>query len=665
MLERKQVGLAAEFLSPYTTKIRPMLDMTTIPPPAATEPSDADLVARSLAGNREAFGQIVARYQSLVCSLAYSATGSVSVSEDVAQETFVAAWKKLGDLRELERLRPWLCGIARNLSINRHRDGKREPTHGAESLDNLGHLTTDEASPALQAIQRDEEAILWRALEAIPETYREPLVLFYREHQSVASVAVALDLSEDNVRMRLSRGRKLLSEQVEVLVEGTLERTKPGAEFTSSVLAALPMAAATSGKTAAVGATMAKAAMAAKGAAATKATGLAGILGVIFLPVTAIFAALRLAVYSGGPDLTEEQIKARKKPSMARALVEMVLLGVILYSALHYYPTHPNWVYAGLGGFFIVHHLTAAWHDPQKAKAWLTNWRWDWKNVLKGIAGTLLNLGEATLLYFTTIHYEHATLAALRYICFALFLTLILLGMKKLTRWDWWRFALHRTGNATAWVMLFMVNDYWAAHPVDFFGMAMWLFCVFYAAKVCAEKWEAQTSPDPQKLQQWQQKELQMYADLDKAQKARDAVNPAYTELRKSQWAMTKSSRLAMMALFAVFVLALPKTHETFFSASPTFYLLLGLMSLSCTWTYFSWQAWRQRHREKIQAVRAVNDWMKVTEHLPWLTNVLMLGIVLRIFFNLVAPSISLTVAGLALGAGCGILARGFGRFGK
>ena len=56
---------------------------------AGNRPDDADLVARSLGGNREAFGQIVARYQGLVCSLAYSATGSLTRSEDVAQETFI------------------------------------------------------------------------------------------------------------------------------------------------------------------------------------------------------------------------------------------------------------------------------------------------------------------------------------------------------------------------------------------------------------------------------------------------------------------------------------------------------------------------------------------------------------------------------------------------
>lgn len=64
--------------------------------------TDAELVAACLAGDREAFGWIVERYQRLLCSPAYSATGSLSESEDVAQEAFVDAWRQLGTLHERE-----------------------------------------------------------------------------------------------------------------------------------------------------------------------------------------------------------------------------------------------------------------------------------------------------------------------------------------------------------------------------------------------------------------------------------------------------------------------------------------------------------------------------------------------------------------------------------
>jgi len=224
---------------------------------SVAEQNDVELVAGSLSGNRDAFGHIVARYQSLVCSLAYSATGSLGQSEDLAQETFVTAWKQLGDLREPEKLRAWLCGIARNLINNSLRKSGREPSHRAEPLEEISESRSPEPLPVEQTISNEEQAILWRSLERIPEIYREPLILFYREHQSIETVAANLDLSEDAVKQRLSRGRKSLHEEVLAFVEGALEKTAPGKTFTLGVITALPLLA-TTAKSATAGATAAK-----------------------------------------------------------------------------------------------------------------------------------------------------------------------------------------------------------------------------------------------------------------------------------------------------------------------------------------------------------------------------------------------------------------------
>ncbi len=202
--------------------------------------SDAELVEWSRSGNRSAFATIVKRYQRLVCSITYNATGSLSLSEDLAQETFFAAWKQLPELREPALLRAWLCGIARFLVGKEFRKIGREPALAAEALDSIEEPQSAEASPAMQAVSREEEAILWRALERIPDTYREPLILFYREEKSIERVAAELELSEDAVKQRLSRGRKLLHEEVVAFVEGTLSRTAPGQTFSSAVMAMLP-----------------------------------------------------------------------------------------------------------------------------------------------------------------------------------------------------------------------------------------------------------------------------------------------------------------------------------------------------------------------------------------------------------------------------------------
>ena len=160
--------------------------------------SDAQLVERSLFGDAAAFGGIVERYQGLICGLAYSACGNPHLSEDLAQETFIAAWRQLRDLRETDKLKAWLCGIARNVINNHFRKQQRTPTaQAAELHESLPALAN---SPSENAMSRQEEALVWRALEAMPENYREPLVLFYRQQESVAAVAASLDLSEDTVK---------------------------------------------------------------------------------------------------------------------------------------------------------------------------------------------------------------------------------------------------------------------------------------------------------------------------------------------------------------------------------------------------------------------------------------------------------------------------------
>ena len=245
---------------------------------SVVEYNEDGLVRQSAAGNRDAFGQIVAHHQSLICSLAYSATGSLTQSEDIAQETFVTAWKHLPELHEPAKLRAWLCGITRNLIGKALRRDAREPVHAAGPLEAANEAASQEPLPPDRLMSKEEEAILWRSLEKLPETYREPLVLFYREGKSVERVAEELELTPDAGKQRLSRGRKLLHEQVIAFVEGALEQTSPGKTFTLAVLAALPVMT-TSAKAAVVGAT------AAKGGVVAKSAVLSGMGNIILAPV--------------------------------------------------------------------------------------------------------------------------------------------------------------------------------------------------------------------------------------------------------------------------------------------------------------------------------------------------------------------------------------------
>ncbi len=272
-------------------------------------------------GNRNAFAQIVGRYQSVICAIAYSACGDIGRSEDLAQDTFIAAWRNLGDLKEPEKLKSWLCRIARNLINDSVRKQRRTPTAAAEPL--MPETPCGAATPSDQAMSREEESLLWRALGEIPEIYREPMVLFYRESQSTQAVAAALELSEELVRKRLSRGREMVSERLMKTVEAALLKSSPGKTFTLGVMAALP-ALTISAKAAAIGAT------AAKGGAAAKSAGLIGVFGAIFGPV----AGLLLPCVSYKLEMEDAQSAENRR--FIRQFFAILIGGMVLFMVLEF-----------------------------------------------------------------------------------------------------------------------------------------------------------------------------------------------------------------------------------------------------------------------------------------------------------------------------------------
>jgi len=230
-------------------------------------------------------------------------------------------------LREPAKLRAWLCGIARNRINNFLRREGRKPLSNAQSLETVEESAAIEPLPAEHTMTKEEEAILWRSLERIPQIYREALILFYREGQAVERVAESLDLSQDAVKQRLSRGRKLLQEEVVAFVEGALKRTAPGKAFTLAVLAALPVGI-NSASAAVVAATATV-----KSSAGAEAAGLAGIFGSIFAPLLAMFMGYRLGLESAR---SERQRRFVKK----------------LY----------RWLIAFIGGFMVASFGLMAWN---------------------------------------------------------------------------------------------------------------------------------------------------------------------------------------------------------------------------------------------------------------------------------------------------------------
>ena len=234
-----------------------------------TPQAQYEQVAAARLGNREAFAALVEHYQGLVSAVALNIVGDFQQSEDIAQEAFLIAWNRLTELSEPAKFPAWLCGIARNCSNNWVRQQKRNPLAKSATLDSFGNLhnrhsrvggNPDERLSSLDSRLRGNDGfptsqietetsdktnaqLVWQSLSDIPETYREPMLMFYRHGAKISEIADALELTEEAVRQRLSRGRKLLKSEVERTVEKTLTATRPDVAFTVAVLAAIPLSA--------------------------------------------------------------------------------------------------------------------------------------------------------------------------------------------------------------------------------------------------------------------------------------------------------------------------------------------------------------------------------------------------------------------------------------
>jgi RNA polymerase sigma factor (sigma-70 family) len=195
----------------------------------------------------EGLGRLVEEHYGAVVAVAYATTRDLALSEDIAQETFITAWSARDRLRDPERVRPWLCGIARNQGRNALRARRREV--GGDVIEAVDAVPT-----AIEgAVEREALAELHAALAEVPEEHREVLVLFYWEQQSIAQVATTLGITEEAAQKRISRARGLLRAELAPPLERQGRKRRPAAAAAAAVLAILATrtgtaAAATGGK---------------------------------------------------------------------------------------------------------------------------------------------------------------------------------------------------------------------------------------------------------------------------------------------------------------------------------------------------------------------------------------------------------------------------------
>jgi RNA polymerase sigma factor (sigma-70 family) len=168
--------------------------------------SDAELVLKTRAGDREAFGRLVERHRRTIYALALQRGLQEAEADDVAQETFVKAYKNLASLADPDLFARWLYGIAGHVAADAARSRKRRDEIGLEP----GVEPTVQAPSGWASDQRREEGRVLRALSELPEDQRLVLTLRYLEGLSPKAIAERLGEPRGTIRSRLHHGLHFL-----------------------------------------------------------------------------------------------------------------------------------------------------------------------------------------------------------------------------------------------------------------------------------------------------------------------------------------------------------------------------------------------------------------------------------------------------------------------
>lgn len=175
--------------------------------------TDQVLVGRSVRGDRAAFEELVRRTARLVFSRLYLETGNVDRAEDLAQETFLIAWRKIRQVTDPAGFRSWLFTIAQSVAIDASRRDCRRKRSGTRQSDDRLNDMPDRAPPPDESAQREEsrQRVL-AVLRSLPEEYRLPLTLRYIAGADYETIGQQLGLTNGSLRGLLHRGMARLRE---------------------------------------------------------------------------------------------------------------------------------------------------------------------------------------------------------------------------------------------------------------------------------------------------------------------------------------------------------------------------------------------------------------------------------------------------------------------
>ena len=201
---------------------------------------EIDLARRLQGGDAAAFDAFVAHFRSKIFHYSWLMCGQREDAEEVAQETLLNVFQNFNQLRDPERIRPWVFRIAKNACLMKRRKStfapEKElsleeflpaPAEGGREMRN--QIVDWSQVPEDQALQAELRLAVNRSISGLPEPYRSVILLRDMEELSTQEAAQILDVSEEVVRTRLHRARLALRQKLDEHL-----RTVPGGEHAPS-----------------------------------------------------------------------------------------------------------------------------------------------------------------------------------------------------------------------------------------------------------------------------------------------------------------------------------------------------------------------------------------------------------------------------------------------
>jgi RNA polymerase sigma-70 factor (ECF subfamily) len=170
---------------------------------------DADLVRQALEGRGEAFGELVRLHLPRVLAVCRRYAAGEPDAQDLAQDAFVRAYLKLGQLRDPERFGSWLGAVARSVCVNSLHGRNPAVLEGAGEDREL-EVPSDDPGPHQMAEARELADAILRHIGRLPYEYREPFELYYLGQLSHKDIGTRMGITPGNVRTRLHRARKMM-----------------------------------------------------------------------------------------------------------------------------------------------------------------------------------------------------------------------------------------------------------------------------------------------------------------------------------------------------------------------------------------------------------------------------------------------------------------------